>query len=250
LFGIKRKKIPGHEFAGRIEEIGKDVNRFSVGDKVFGTTTGLSRGSNAEYVCVPEKWDKGVVARMPTDATYEEATALPVGGMTALTILNQGNIQNGQRVLIYGSSGSVCTYAVQLAKYQGAHVTGVCSSRNVDIVKDLGADQVIDYTEEGFIESDQLYDVVFDAVGKIAEQEAKIVLTENGIFLTVQKPTQESLRNLKILSDLLEQGKIKPVIDTFYRLGDTANAHRFVEAGHKIGNIVISMTPQGSGVVI
>ena len=117
----------------------------------------------------------------------------------------------------------------------------------MDIVRDLGADQVIDYTEEDFIESDQLYDVVFDAVGKIAEQKAKKALTENGIFLTVQKPTQESLRNLKILGGLLEQGKIKPVIDTFYRLGDTANAHRFVEAGHKTGNIVISMTTQGSG---
>jgi len=243
LFGIKRKKIPGHEFAGRIEEIGKDVTQFSVGEKVFGTTTGLSKGANAEYICVPEKWDKGVVARMPPDATYEEAAALPVGGMTALTILNQGNIQNGQRVLVYGASGSVGTYAVQLAKYQGAHVTGICSSRNVDIVKDLGADQVIDYTEENYTESGQLYDVVFDAVGKIAEQEAKIVLTEKGIFLTVQKPTQENLRNLKILRGLLKKGKIKPVIDLNYRLGNTANAHRLVEAGHIRGNIVISVTP-------
>lgn len=243
LSGIKRKKIPGQEFAGRIEGIGKNVTRFSVGDKVFGTTTGLSLGSNAEYVCVPEKWDKGVVARMTSDATYEEAAALPVGGMTALTFLNQGNVQNGQRVLVYGASGSVGTYSVQLAKYKGAHVTGVCSSRNVYIVKDLGADQVIDYTEEDYADSGKNYDVVIDAVGKISDQEAKHVLTESGRFLTVEKPTQESLRNLKILIGLLEQGKIKPVIDMTYRLGDTANAHRYVEAGHKRGNIVISVTP-------
>jgi NADPH:quinone reductase-like Zn-dependent oxidoreductase len=242
LFGIKRKKIPGHEFAGRIEEIGKDVTQFSVGEKVFGTTTGLSLGSNAEYVCVPEKWDKGVVAHMTSDATYEEAAALPVGGMTGLTILNQGNVQKGQRVLIYGASGSVGTYAVQLAKFKGAHVTGVCSSRNVDIVKDLGADQVIDYTEENYIESGQVYDVVFDVVGKTTEREAKNVLTKEGNFLTVKNTTQDNLKNLKILRGLLGQGKIKPVVDTLYRLGDTANAHRFVEAGHNRGNIVISMT--------
>jgi len=244
LFGFQRKKILGHEFAGRIEEIGKDVTEFSKGEKVFGTTTGLDVGANAEYVCVPEKWDKGVVARMPSDATYEDAAALPVGGMTALTILNRGNIQNGQRVLVYGASGSVGTYAVQLAKYLGTHVTGVCSSRNVDLVKDLGADLVIDYTEKDYGEGGQIYDVVFDAVGKITTHEAKNVLTDDGRFLTVQKSAPENLKNLRVLRDLLEQRKIKPVIDWTYRLEETASAHRYVETGCKRGNVVISVTEQ------
>jgi NADPH:quinone reductase-like Zn-dependent oxidoreductase len=250
LFGIKRKKIPGHEFAGQIEEIGKKVTEFSIGDKVFGTTTGLDVGANAEFVCVPETWDKGVITHMPPGVTYDDAAALPVGGMTALSILNKGNIRGGQKVLIYGASGSVGTYAVQLAKHFGAHVTGVCSSRNLALVKNLGADHVIDYTEEDYTDSNRNYDVVFDTVGKTSIQVAKKVLTVNGIFLTVQKPTQEDLKNLIIIKRLLEKGKIKPVIDMVYRLGDTANAHRYVETGRKRGNIVISMTPHSSGVVI
>jgi NADPH:quinone reductase-like Zn-dependent oxidoreductase len=245
LFGVKKKRIPGHEFAGVVEEIGEVVTKFKPGDKVIGTTTGLSVGANAEFVCVPESGNKGVIVHMPSEATYQDAAPLSVGGMTALSILKKGNIQPGDKVLIYGASGSVGTYAVQLAKYMGAQVTGVTSTRNVGLVKKLGADKVIDYTQDDFENSGEFYDLVFDAVGKITEQESSRVLKENGQFQTVQKPVKEDLDNLIRIRELFEQGYIKPVIDTIYRLEDTANAHRYVETGRKKGNVVISITQNG-----
>lgn len=242
LFGVKRKRVPGHEFAGVVESIGTGVSRFKPGDQVFGTTTGLKVGANAEYLCVPEYGEKCVISCMPSKATYQEAAALPVGGMTALSILNKGNIQPGATVLIYGASGSVGTYGVQIARHHfGAEVTGVCSTANVELVQSLGAYQVIDYTQEDFTQTGQTYDVIFDAVGKISLPEVKDILAENGTYLTVQTTTRESLENLKILKDLFERGKINPVIDKQFPLKETDDAHMYVETGRKKGNVVITL---------
>lgn len=242
LFGVRRKKIPGHEFAGEVESVGADVKRFRVGVQVFGTTTGLSTGANAEFVCLPEEWGTGVLAIKPATISYEEAAALPVGGMTALYLLRKGNIQSGQKVLVYGASGSVGTYAVQLAKHHfGAEVTAVCSKANVELVKSLGANQVIDYTKEDITKNSQTYDFLFDAVGKISSSEAKHLLKENGAFLTVQSSTREELENLITLKELVEAGKIKTVIDKCYPLEQIVEAHRYVETGRKKGNVVIAV---------
>lgn len=241
LFGMKRKRIPGHEFAGEIEAVGKAVKRFRIGDQVFGTTTGLSVGANAEYVCLPEKWQAGVLATAPTNMTYEEAAAVPVGGMTAVYFLRKAKIQSGQEVLIYGASGSVGTFAMQVAKYYGAKVTGVCSTANVELVKSLGADHVIDYVKEDFTKRGQTYDVIFDAVRKTSLSRSKGALKEKGVYLSVRSSTHEKVENLIFLKELMEAGKIRPVIDRYYPLEQTAEAHRYVEAGHKKGNVVINV---------
>ncbi len=239
LFGVRRKTIPGHEFAGEVEMIGKHVTQFKPGDQVFGTTTGLGVGANAEYVCLPEEWSSGVLARKPANLTYEEAAAVPVGGMTAWYILKHGNIHSEKSVLIYGASGSVGTFAVQLARSLGARVTAVCSSENVELVKSLGADQVIDYTRQDPAQSGQTYHVIFDAVGKTSALGWKNSLKQDGVFLTVQSSTKEKVENLLFLKQLIESDKIRPVIGRRYPLDQAAEAHRYVESGHKVGNVVL-----------
>jgi NADPH:quinone reductase-like Zn-dependent oxidoreductase len=245
FMGLKRKKIPGHEFSGVVEAVGNAVTRFKQGDEVFGTTTGLSVGANAEYLCLPEAWKGGVLAHKPANVTHEEAAALPVGGMTALYLLTQGNIGRGQKVLVYGASGSVGSYAVQLAVHFGADVTGVASTRNVDLVKSLGAGRVIDYTQEDFTGSGETYDLIFDAVGKISATRSKTMLKEKGVFVSIRSTTHETREHLRFLKDRVEAGEIQPIIDRVYPLEQTAEAHRYVESGRKRGNVVIAVVDGG-----
>lgn len=239
FMGMKRKRTPGHEFSGIVEAIGQDVTGFKVGDAVFGTTTGLSVGANAEYVCLPGTGKMHVITHKPDDISFEEAAALPVGAMTALQILQRAKIQPGQQVLIYGASGSVGTYAVQLAKYFGAEVTGVCSTKNVEMVKSIGAKHVIDYKQEDFTQNGISYDVVFDAVGKLSKADVKNSLAQDGIYLSTKTMTKGLLENLSLIAELAGAGHLITVIDRCYPLAETANAYRYVESGRKAGNVVI-----------
>jgi NADPH:quinone reductase-like Zn-dependent oxidoreductase len=256
--------IPGTELAGEIEAVGVDVKRLKEGDQVFGSA-GMGFGANAEHICLPEEPGEmqGGVAIKPTNMTFEEAATVPFGGRDALHFLRKGNIQSGQKILINGAGGSIGTFAVQLAKHYGAEVTAIDSTGKLDMLRSLGADQVIDYTQEDFTKNGEVYDVIFDVIGKISFSRSAGSIKQNGTYLLANPVSQivqatwtrmtsskkiimetasGTIADLIFLRGLIEEGKIRTVIDRRYPLEQIVEAHRYVETGQKQGNVVITVT--------
>jgi NADPH:quinone reductase-like Zn-dependent oxidoreductase len=240
IFGFKPMKVAGVEFAGVVEELGDGATDYAVGERVLGTTTGLARGANAEFVVVPVKSRMGVLARLPESLPFEEGAALPVGSMTAWQILQKAGPLKGRRVLVYGASGSVGSYAVQLAALHGASVSAFCGAANSAMVRGLGAAAVFDYRSQALAEAGE-QDIVFDAVGKLSRRDYAPILAQGGAYLSVRGPTSERADELRYLVGLAAEGRIKPFIDRRIRLEEVPGAHRLVDSGRKRGNIVVAM---------
>ncbi len=259
VFGLRRPKrrVLGTEFAGEVEAVGAAVREFAVGDKVFGTS-GLSFGAHAEFISIRES---GRIAPMPSGMTFEEAAPVCDGALNALTCLKQADLRKGRRILIYGASGAIGTAGVQLARYFGADITAVCNTKNLELVKSLGADRVIDYTQEDFTKNGQTYDVIFDAVGKHSFRRCRGSLEPRGIYLPTdgfanlilalvtprlggkkvlfEIPPRQTRQDVLFLKELIEAGKYRPVIDRRYPLEDVVDATRYVETEQKTGNVVL-----------
>jgi 2-desacetyl-2-hydroxyethyl bacteriochlorophyllide A dehydrogenase len=261
FFGLVKPKLHvlGGVLSGEIEEIGKDVTLFKAGDQVFGSTD-MRFGAYAEYICMPEN---AAIALKPSDMTHQEAAVIPFGGATALHFISKAKIKKGQRVLINGASGSVGSAAVQIAKHFGAHVTAVCSTSNMELVRSLGADSVIDYTKEDFTNNGEVYDVIYDTVNTISVARSLRSLHKKGVLLlsaaempemmrglwasltgsqkVIMGVTKQTAKDMSFLKNLMETGQLKPVIDRTYSLAEMADAHSYVEKGHKKGNVAIDL---------
>jgi len=243
FLGITKPKKPilGMELSGVVEEVGKNVIRFKKGDEVF-ALPGFDFGTYAEFRCMPED---GIITHKPTNMTFEEAATIPAGGLTSLKCIRKANIKKGQKVLIYGASGSIGTYSVQLAKYYGAEVTGVCSTNNLEMVRSIGASKVIDYKKEDFTETSEKYDLVFDAVSKTSRSQIKKLLKKDAIYLDVDKDSGSDgdldSKDLIFIKELVEKGELRPVIDRSYPFEEIVEAHRYVEKGHKKGHVPITV---------
>jgi NADPH:quinone reductase-like Zn-dependent oxidoreductase len=261
-FGWSKPKVNilGSELAGKVEAVGKDVTKFKAGDQVF-AYLGMGMGANAEYVCIPES---GTVALKPANLSYEETATLPYGAVMATSLLAKANLQRGQKVLINGASGGIGSMAVQLAKYYGAEVTGVCGTPRLEFVKSLGADKVIDYTKEDFTQNGETYDLIFDILGRSSFSRVRRSLKPNGIYLLASFKTKalfdmlwtsltgnkqkvictfanETTESLEFVKKLVEEGKVKAIVDRSFPMEQAAEAHRYVEGGHKQGNVVIAI---------
>ena len=241
MLGITKPRNPilGWAFSGEIESVGNKITKYKKGDKIYGCT-GMKFGTHAEYISLPENI---IMTFRPENATHEEAVSIPFGGTTALFFLRKAGIKSGDKVLIYGASGAVGTSAIQIAKYFGAVVTGVCGNSNLEFVRKLGADYVLDYKSTEYDENIEKYDIIFDAVGKTTFKKLKNNLKKDGRYVSVNNGmADEKIEDFLLLKELFEKNRIKAVIDKIYNLEDIVEAHKYVETGHKKGNVVIKIT--------